>query len=370
MADDGKTTTNDTTTYHSTGKVISKTADFMRKYQVVIYKHTTKSKNGVKYPNSNETVEQFTRAQTTDKVLDVSQLRCVFDIKRYAMYYPNSATIQIYNLTAGTETDIMNEGYRVIVYAGYEKSATDTNYGQIFDGDILMCSREKQNGTDYILTILAMDGSFMYQEGYANFTLDRGATARDVVKNIVNKASVKIDAQDKNISKVLEKKKYSKSKTVHGLVRNTLNDICKELNCTWFIDNGKLYILSYAEDSSYLPNGKAAIELNVKTGLLGNVKQVNQGVEAKCLLNPQIVPFSMVRIESYLITRQLPTIGTYSQGTSLTYKVDSKGLYRVISVNHHGDTRGNDWYTYITAYTQSAGIPELLTSSGDSMGGD
>jgi hypothetical protein len=352
--------------YKSTGNVTSTTTDFIRTYRVRVYKHTS-NVNGVQYPNSNETVEQFTRAQTSDTILDVSGLRCEFDVKRCAMYYPNTATVKIYNLAAGTETDIMEEGYRVIVEAGYEKSSSDSNWGQIFDGDILMCSREKQNGTDYILTILAVDGGELYDEGYANFTIDRGTTARNVVDNITNKASVAVDTG--YISPSLKNKTYSKSIAVHGQVRNTLNDICKSLNCTWYIDNGQLNIIQYASDKSYLPNGMSAIHLSPKTGLLGNPKQVNQGVECKCLLNPQIVPYSLIEIDQQLITRQLVTLGTYSDGISTAYALDPYGLYRVVSVNHHGDTRSgaaNSWCTEISAVTQNGNIPEMLGGSSDS----
>lgn len=354
-----------TETYQTNGTISDGATDFMRKYRIAIYQHAIDA-NGVKYPNANATVQQFSQADTSDIILDVSDLHCVFDINRCAMYYPNTATVTIYNLTADTESALMYEGYRLQVYAGYEESSTDSNYGLIFDGDILMCSRQKTDGVDYTLTILAVDGGLLYTEGYANFTVNRGATARDVISAITKKSAVSVSTA--HISNVVDSLQFSTSHAVHGLVKNELDDICKSLNATWYIDNGQLNIIQYAQDVSYLPNGSQAIVLDVAHGLLGNPAQVNYGVNAKCLLNCQIVPYGMISLPPQLITRQLVQVGTYSAGPGYVYDaIDPNGLYRVVSVNHHGDTRENDWYSAVSAISQSnAAIPSVLASFANS----
>jgi len=333
------------TFYTSNGKVISSSVNFGRKYRVLIYSHASGTSSSSTTTNAE--------AQAGDTVLDVSDLRCTFEISRYALYYPNKALIEIYNLNASTENTIVQEGYRVVVEAGYE-----SNYGQIFDGTVLMCNREKQDGTDYILRILALDGTQFINEGYCSFTYEKGQTARAVIENIASKATNAVSLG--YASPVFDTITYSKGVVVHGLAKNTLSDIAKTANGTWFVDSGKLYVVSYSDDSSTLPLGEQAVELSEKTGLVGNPTQVDQGVSAKCLLNPKLMPYGLVHISNDLITQQLVSIGSYSDGVSTPYMLDSAGIYRIVSVTFKGDTRGNEWYSEISTVTQSGNIPELL----------
>ena len=344
--------------YKSNGNTLSSTANWKRKYRILIYQHNYPV---VTFPMANTSAasvysQTFTQENPSDAILDVSDLKVVFSIQRTAMYNPNKATITIYNLNASTEMSIVQEGYRIIVEAGYE-----SNYGQIFDGTILMCNRAKQNGTDYILSILALDGTQFLNEGYCSLTYAKGQTARAIVDGITNKAAVGIALG--YASPVLGTVKYSKGMVVHGLAKNTLSDIAKSINGTWFVDNGKLYIIAYSDSAAKLPMGLQAIELSEKTGLIGNPAQVQQGVNARMLLNPKVAPYSLVHIKNELITEQLVDIGTFSKGITTPWLLDTEALYRVVSVTFTGDTRGNDWYADITTVTQVGNIPELLSTS-------
>jgi hypothetical protein len=338
------------TIYSSTGDVVSTSVNWMRKYRVLVYAHVVNQ--------ASTTTTEFAQEMTGDIALDVSDLRCKFEIKRFALYYPNQAIITLYNLNASTENTIIQEGYRIIVEAGYDNDSSE-NYGQIFDGTVLMCNRWKDSGMDYILQILALDGTQFINEGYCSFTYEKGQTARSVIENIAGKASNAISLG--YASPVFDTLTYSKGMVVHGLAKNTLSDIAKTANGTWFVDNGKLYVIAYADSSSDLPLGKQAVELSETTGLLGNPRQVNQGVNAKMLLNPRVVPYGLVHISNSLITQQLVSIGSYSNGISTpAYTLDPEGIYRVVSVTFTGDTRGNEWYTEITSVTQTGNIPEML----------
>ena len=344
------------TIYSVDGGIVSTSANWMRQYRVRVYTHTADSPV-ITASTQEDYNKQFSQTQTGDEILDVSTLRCKFEIKRHALYYPNQAIITIYNLSASTETSIIEEGYRVIVEAGYNNTKS-SNYGQIFDGTVIMCNRWKQSGTDYILQILALDSSQFINEGYCSFTIAKGQTARAVVENIVKKSGGAIN--DYYISPEFDEQKLTKGYIAQGSLKNTLSEIAKTYNGTWFVDNGKLYMLAYADSSNDLPLGNQAVELSIKNGLIGNPKQVNQGIEARCLLNPQIVPYSLIHISNELITEQLVDIGTYSEGITTPWLLDPHAIYRVISVTYTGDTRGNEWYTDITAVTQAGAVPEML----------
>lgn len=332
---------------YTAGNQISASSNWMRRYRIKVYQHSA--------PVAS-TDSAYAQESPTDTVLDVSNLRVVFQVNRNALYYPNQAQVTIYNLNASTENAIIQEGYRLVIEAGYPN-----NYGQIFDGNVLMCNRYKQNGTDYILNMLAVDGNQFINEGYVSFTYAKGQTARTVVENIANKASNPIELG--YASPVLDNYSFSKGMAVSGSIKQSLSDMAKSINGTWFVDNGKLYMIAYSDSADNLPMGKQAVELSEKTGLIGNPQQVQFGINARSLLNPKIMPYGLVHIKNELITEQMVTLGSFSEGITTPYTLDPEGIFRVCSVSFTGDTRGNDWYSDIVGVNQQGDVMTMLQNS-------
>ena len=65
----------------------------------------------------------------------------------------------------------------------------------------------------------------------------------------------------------------------------------------------------------------------------------------------------MVHIDSSLIQAQTYQIGQVPR------PLDDQGIYRVVGVEHVGDTRGDDWYTNCVTVSQAGGIPNMIASS-------
>lgn len=338
---------------YTPGKTISSTANWMRQYRIKVYQHTEAVSNSKDASTYNQ---EFSAEKDTDIVLDVSDLRCVFSVRRAALHYPNQALVTIYNLNANTEKSIIEEGYRIVIEAGYP-----SNYGQIFDGTVLMCTRTKQDGTDYILNILAIDGSQFINEGYCTYAYARGQTLRDVAQGIADKASNPIHLE--YASPMLDKIRLSKGIAGHGSVKTTLADIARTINGTWYVDKGQLYIIGYSDSKDNLPFGKTAVKLTPQTGLLGTPQQVGYGVKARSLLNPQIEPYSLVNIPKQYILEQMVQIGSFSDGATRQQLLDKEDIYRVCSVTFSGDTRGNEWYSDIITVVQGGDMMAMLTDS-------
>jgi len=85
--------------------------------------------------------------------LDVSQLRVTFNSVKTMQLEPQFSEIVIYNLSPQSENTIIEEGFRVTIEAGYEGS----QYGLVFDGDVVQAIRNKEDGTTYMLTLVAAD---------------------------------------------------------------------------------------------------------------------------------------------------------------------------------------------------------------------
>lgn len=275
--------------------------------------------------------------------LDVSNLRCTFNITKTMLMQPNYCEVTIYNLNAETENSIIKEGMRIIVEAGY----LGDQYGVIFDGDILQPIRDKEDGVTYKLTLNSLDGDKFLNFGFANFSLVRGQSLRNVTDQVTNNA--KNPAQLGDIASSLSQSKLTRGKAVFGLAKDVLRQIAQSHSATFYVDNGKVNIIK-ADD---IPRGEI-IELSPKTGLIDTPSQTEYGVNGKCLLNPRIKLNSIIHIDNSLVRAQKVELN------KVVRTLDADGLYRVTKIIHKGDTRGNDWYTEFETVSQAGNIPSML----------
>jgi len=275
------------------------------------------------------------------KALDVSELRCTFSCVKNIMQ-ANYSEVVIYNLSPEHENAIIQDGYRVVIEAGYEGQ----QYGQIFDGNILQVLREKENGTDYKLTLVAIDSDMFLNYGASYFSITRGENARSVIDHLANKAT--IPAELGNISQGLTDSRLTRGKVFFGLTKDYLRQLAQSQNATFYMEDGKINIIK-ADD---LP-GDEAFDLTPETGLVGVPAQQDYGATVKMLLNPKIKIGTFIHVDNSLIRNQ-----QFQQGQPV-YLLDQDGLYRAIKITHTGDTRGNDWYTIAETVKQSGLAPDL-----------
>lgn len=222
---------------------------------------------------------------------DVSNLRCTFSIITTMVMEPNCSQIVIYNLNAQTENTIEMSATRVTVEAGYEGS----QFGLIFDGDILQTFRDKPDGATFELTIIALDGDKSVNFDIANYSILRGQTARTLVEHIVNNAQYPVALG--SISEGLKNSPaLTRGKVLFGKSSDYLRQIAQSNNAQYYTKNGQVNIIDMAD----LPDGEI-IDLNVSSGLLGTPQQTDYGVSGSCLLNPAIKLNTLIHIDNTLV---------------------------------------------------------------------
>jgi hypothetical protein len=278
--------------------------------------------------------------------LDFSQLRCTFKIEKSMTQTPGFSEISIYNLSAQTENTIVKTGQRVVLEAGYEGA----QYGLIFDGDIVQPLRGKEDGTTYVLTLVSQDGDQFLNNGFVNSSFRAGHTPRDIANAVCSIATNPVELA--SISENLENKRLTRGKVCFGLARDFLRQISKTEQAAFYVLDGKVNIVK-AQD---VPQGRV-IDLTPKSGLIGAPEWTDEGVSAKCLLNPLINLNTFVHIDPRFVREQK------AQRDSQPRQVDNSGIFRVICLSHIGDTRGNDWHTEFIAVAQTGFVP----NTGNSM---
>lgn len=277
-------------------------------------------------------------------VLEIGDpLRITFRIQKNINQIFQFAEIDIYNLSADTETDIFQNGKTVTLEAGYENGA----YGVIFKGPIRQPVRGKEDATTYFLKLGCLDGDDALNLGFVSLSLASNVTPADIIRSVARSSTVPFDIEVNLADKGTQRTK--RGKVIFGQPGDTIRTISKNLNAEFYFDNGSAHVkgLSVAPPD-------VVPEINAQSGMVGIPKQLDRGISVRCLINPSLTLDNWFKINNQSIVGAIPDLG---QIQSL---LDRDGVYRIVEMVVAGDSRGNEWYQDIVAYSQSGSLPPLL----------
>lgn len=265
--------------------------------------------------------------------LDLSQLRIKFSVKRSDTMTPNVADIRVYNLEEETALRIRKEFTKVILQAGYQ-----SNFGVIFQGNIKQVILGRESATDTFIDIVAGDGDRAYNFAVVNATLAKGSKQSDQVSAAVGAMSSKgVTAGHLGD---LPDNQLPRGKAMYGNARNYLRDSAQTTQHSWSIQDEKV---TFVAKKAYLPGER--VVLTSKTGMIGTPQQTNEGVNVKCLLNPNIKIASRVQIDNASIQQFKINLSVPNSPANIPAPLTADGVYYVLVVEHSGDTRGVEWYS-------------------------
>lgn len=277
--------------------------------------------------------------------IDLSELHFTFRTAQLDEQSPNNCSVRVYNLSKDTVNTITKLEYsRIILQAGY----TDVGVGSIFDGTIKWFKIGRENNKDSYLDILAADGDVAYNYAFINQTLAAGSTPKQrmaaAIGALAKKGLIGGDMMEAT-GGILPR-----GKVLFGMAQAALRQEVQSVGATWSIDDGRINVTPL---NGYRPGD--VVVLNALTGLIGIPEQTQEGIHARCLLNPRLVVGGRVQIDNESVNRliqQNPTNArvAYNSYTNLLQlaSVTTDGVYRLYCVEHEGDTRGTPWYSNLT----------------------
>lgn len=280
-----------------------------------------------------------------NKVLDLSNMHCKFKCSQADFESPNNANVRVYNLSDKT-LEAVQEFDQVVIQAGY-----GSNFGVIFKGTIKQFGVGKENAKDTYLDIFAADGEEDYNFAVTNVSIDKATPeqVRDAaIKSMVfNGLYLGYQPGDSGVT-------LPRGRVKFGMARDVLRQYAQSRKCSWSIQNGEIQIIPL---DSYRP-GEAAY-ISFATGLVGRAEQRQNGIEFKHLLNPLFTVGYACKIDNKSINQIAQVVRNQPGAAPIPYnqrvgvqelaKTTSDGLYRMLVVDHEGDTRGQAWYSYVTA---------------------
>jgi len=229
---------------------------------------------------------------------------------------------------------------KITLQAGY-----DGNFGIIFKGDLIQAKKGRESGTDTFVDLFAGDGDWAHAWGRINTTLAAGYTPRDV-NDAIGKAVGPYGQNVADLPQDVPQKAAPRGKAMYGMSREVQSDLAKTYELNGFPRFGQFEWLTQAASKP----GEIVV-VNSQTGMISMPTQTNFGVSVTMLLNPSVGPGALLKINNSSIQRAQfsaqpnNTFQNNFLNNNLNADDDADGAYKVLGVDHTGDTRGNDWYT-------------------------
>jgi len=239
-------------------------------------------------------------------------LRISFNVKKTSSKKPSKGKVQIFNLSEVSRSTLELEDAKVFLFAGYE------NADLIFAGDIDDVEHAKDD-QDMVSTIEAADGRRVYQSGSLFETYNPPLDSAILLRRLAAAMPIKIG----HVAPSLEVVNYTQGYTVAGPVRDALDEVCTSIGAEWSIQDDELVVVPAGAGTPQL-----AFLVSPTTGLVGKPKKTKKGIKFTMLLNAQVKPSRIVRLESrdfkgFYVCRKVTLVGD-SHGSSFYCEVEAK----------------------------------------------
>jgi hypothetical protein len=267
-------------------------------------------------------------SKSGDALLINNSLQVTFDISKSSSNKDrtNSAAIEITNLS-NESLKLLDVDYPAAVFsAGY----LEIGMKRLFAGQITNVTTRK-SGTDRVTQIQMGAGYTDLNHTVLSQLTAPGRTVKDVLEDI-RKAIPNVSRGVFNGTNLNNPVIYGYP--LMGTPKEMLDELSSKYGLHWQVDEDVLYV--HDNDRASTENFEQAYVISKYTGLIENAYRVSgdvrrgakdkskkQGVQLKMLLNPDIIPGDIVKLEDTLIT----------------------GWYRVDSLRHSGGWRDQSWHS-------------------------
>jgi hypothetical protein len=262
--------------------------------------------------------------------IEVSGLRVTFRVEKTSSSESNTATIGVYNLAEFSRGRIKAKDQAVVLRAGYVDLVEQVCAG------VIKRVEHRREGVDTVTEIEIKDGGQDLLEPEFRRSYAAGTSRRRIIADIL---STMTHTTSGTVSATGVAGSISGKMSFATTAKLALDRLARAWDFEWSIQDGAIQIID--ADRAIEPVSMA-LKLTPDTGLLGSpartgqegrrttrsrVRRQQSGARFRCLLMPSLRPGRYVLLESELVS----------------------GAFKVQSVDHQGDTHGNDWTTEVEA---------------------
>lgn len=305
---------------------------------------------------------------------DQEPLRITFDVQQIFADSPFwYADISIYNLSDEDMVNTFLNATWVVLKAGFISGPC--RYSTIWESGVFQVLYDRENVVDQKITLhcvaspVGSDGKGLADPvAVAVGPMSSQNTLMAMMVEAVGLPPVSPSGstQSQTAYNLMQAKRYPRGNGVFGAPNKFMNVIASDNNIFKFHDGRKVYISDlnsedWTPDLYYAPaqpytgkNTPQALAAGVTASIIGDPQQTPFGVDFMVLLDPRVriqLPPMIVQLDKSTFFRQLPL--TPDVNSELPSRLGSDLKFIVGKVRHVGDSRGNEWTTYITAFTNT-----------------
>ena len=285
------------------------------------------------------------------KSIDLSQLHIKFQIRQWDLQTPNTAQVRVYNCADATANQVQKEFSTMVLQAGYEGG----DLGTIFQGTLVQVRRGRESPVDTYLDLSGADGDPEMNFAVVSTALAAGSSFMDRVNALSQALGV-----PQGYVPPLPDATLPRGRTLFGMAKDHMRDLAAATDTRWSVQNGQLVMVPL---TASVPGD--AVVLNSATGLIGFPEQTQDGIQVRSLLNTQITVGRTVQINNKdILQAQLSLSATGANQNAFLPSIALDGLYRVVVVEHSGDTRGQEYYTDMICINSTQGATPGLVQRG------
>lgn len=253
--------------------------------------------------------------------------------------------IAIYNLNSPTTQLVLKQGMQVKLEAGYQSQP----YGTIFEGTLFQPMWERENGTDFKLTLHCLVGLIEETNNFVALSISSGLTQREIVARMAANARYTLDTTNVQIDNPTVS---SRGSVYFGRPSQYFEQIAIENNLNYWITSMSANIRALKQQTTDI----STLQYSDTTGLVFTPQQTQDGVTCVVLMDARAICGGQFQLSPDTAIRQLPR----QQGNYPTI-LDQNGIYIIGAIRHYGESRGTPWYSELIGLTSVGALLALQT---------
>lgn len=258
-------------------------------------------------------------------VTEIEQLRVSFKVTKALTKDPNTCEIKIYNLSADTRSKLPGTGAKVLLRAGYQSTEE-----QIFIGDARVIESRRE-GADWVTVVRCGDGERAILHARVSSSFAPGTSVADVLRTLGKGPKLDTGNLEQVAAKLSPSLQYTQGYAAHGNAYKELGKALKFAGYELSIQDGAILALQPDDTTT-----EEVIELSEESGLIGSPETASGAAKQ----GKNKAPAKPVLKVKSLLQGQLRC------GRKLSLKsIQYNGLFKIVKVEHSGDTAGGDWYS-------------------------
>ncbi len=251
--------------------------------------------------------------------VEITDLRVQFRVTRGLTKTPPQCDVTITNLSETTRTSLETKPLLVQLDAGYDGVPR-----LLFVGDMRFAMTELKRA-DWETLLQLGDGDCHHRWSRVSRTYGPGTTYLTVLQNAATSFGMKLPANVLNDPAL--QKQFSAGHTSQGPTRDEFTRLLAPFGYHWSIQHGSLLV---QRDDEVVPG--EYYEIDEEHGMIGTPQfgsPPRSGkpphVHVSMLLYPELMPGKLVQLTSKVM----------------------KGKFKIVHVEHRGDTHGDHWTTKV-----------------------